>query len=167
MKVTLKNYSSGQLTLLVTLRVIIGWHFLYEGLTKLINPDWSSIGFLLDSKGPFAEFFYSLANNPGVLNTVDFLNVYGLIAIGLGLILGAFSRVALIGGMILLAFYYLSHPPLVGVSFAAPAEGKYLWINKNLIELFALAVLYVFPTSKIIGLDRLIARYRLNSLFKV
>ncbi len=155
MKTTLKNYSTGQLTLLVTLRVLIGWHFLYEGLTKLMNPDWSSIGFLLDSKGLFESFFHSLASNPGVLNTVDFLNVYGLIAIGLGLILGAFSRFALIGGMVLLAFYYFSHPPIVGVSFAAPAEGKYLWVNKNLIELFALAVLYVFPTSRIIGLDRL------------
>ena len=160
MKTTLMNYSSRQLTLLVSLRVLIGWHFLYEGLTKIMNPDWSSIGFLLDSKGPFAELFYSLANNPGVLNAVDFLNVYGLIAIGLGLILGAFSRVALIGGMVLLTFYYLSHPPFVGISFDAPTEGKYLWVNKNLIELFALAVLYVFPTSKIIGLDRLFCKYK-------
>lgn len=149
------SYSKGQLSMLVTLRVLIGWHFLYEGFTKLANPDWSSIGFLLDSKGPFAGLFQGLANNPGMLNVVDFLNVYGLIAIGFGLILGALSRPAIIAGMVLLAVYYLSHPPFVGISYAAPAEGKYLWVNKNLIEMIALAVLYVFPTSRIIGMDRL------------
>jgi thiosulfate dehydrogenase [quinone] large subunit len=149
------NYSKGQLSMLVTLRVLIGWHFLYEGFTKLANPDWSSIGFLLDSKGPFAGLFQGLANSPGMLNAVDFLNVYGLIAIGLGLILGAFTRPALIAGMVLLAFYYLSHPPFVGITYAMPTEGKYLWVNKNLIELIALGVLYVFPTSRIIGMDRL------------
>ncbi len=149
------NYSKGQLSMLVTLRVLIGWHFLYEGFTKLANPDWSSIGFLLDSKGPFAGLFQGLANSPDMLNAVDFLNVYGLIAIGLGLILGAFTRPALIAGMVLLAFYYLSHPPFVGITYAMPTEGKYLWVNKNLIELIALGVLYVFPTSRIIGMDRL------------
>ena len=27
---------------LVVLRVLIGWHFLYEGVSKLINPYWRS-----------------------------------------------------------------------------------------------------------------------------
>lgn len=27
---------------LVLLRVLIGWHFLYEGYVKVINPNWSS-----------------------------------------------------------------------------------------------------------------------------
>ena len=56
--------------------------------------------------------------------------------------------------------YYLSHPPLIGVKYALPSEGSYLFINKNLIEVFALAVLLVFPTGKHIGLDRLIALWR-------
>lgn len=148
------NYSRCQLTLLVTLRVLIGWHFLYEGVAKLSNPDWSSVGFLLDSKWIFSGLFQNMASNPSVLNTVDFLNMWGLVAIGLGLILGFLSRPAIIGGIILLSFYYISHPPFVGITYAMPSEGSYLWVNKNLIELFALAVLYVFPTSRIIGIDR-------------
>ena len=39
-----------QLYGLVTLRVLIGWHFLYEGISKVINPYWSSAAYLLDSK---------------------------------------------------------------------------------------------------------------------
>lgn len=150
------NYSNTQLTLLVALRVLIGWHFLYEGISKLVNPDWTSVAFLLDSKGFLSSFFYSLASNPDVLKVVDFLNIWGLILIGLGLILGLFSRISIIAGMALLGMYYLSHPPLVAYSFSVPSEGSYLWINKNLIELAALAVLLVFPSWMQIGLDRFI-----------
>ena len=150
------NYSNRQLIMLVVMRVLIGWHFLYEGLSKLVNPDWSSVAFLLDSKGFLSSFFYSLASNPEVLRVVDFLNVWGLILIGLCLILGLFSRISIIAGIALLDMYYLSHPPFVGYNFSVPSEGAYLWINKNLIEMAALAVLLVFPTWMHIGVDRLI-----------
>lgn len=138
------------------LRVLIGWHFLYEGLSKLVNPDWSSVAFLLDSEGFLSSLFYSLASDPGLLKMVDFLNIWGLILIGLGLILGLFSRVSIIAGIALLGMYYLSHPPFVGYTFAVPSEGSYLWVNKNLIEMAALAVLLVFPTSRETGIDRFI-----------
>ncbi len=150
------HYSNRQIALLVVLRILIGWHFLYEGLSKLLNPDWSSVAFLLDSKGFLSSFFYSLASNPEILRIVDFLNVWGLILIGLGLILGLFSRISIIAGIALLGTYYLSHPPFVGYTFSVPSEGSYLWINKNLIEMAALAVLLVFPTWQRIGIDRLI-----------
>ena len=149
------NYSKSQLYLLTALRVAIGWHFLYEGLVKLANPDWSSIGFLLDSKGVFSGLFYSLASNPDVLKVVDTLNIAGLILIGLGLILGSFTRLATIGGIVLLAFYYLSHPPFVGLKYVLPMEGSYLVVDKNLVELVALCVLLVFPTGHLLGFDRL------------
>ena len=47
-----------QLYGLVTLRVLIGWHFLYEGIAKLINPYWSSAAYLLDSKWIFSILFH-------------------------------------------------------------------------------------------------------------
>lgn len=149
------NYSKSQLYLLVALRVVIGWHLLYEGIVKLVNPNWSSAGFLLDSQGIFSGFFHSLASNPNVLSVVDTLNIAGLTLIGLGLILGSFTRLATIGGIVLLAFYYLSHPPFVGLKYAMPMEGNYLVVSKNLIELMALCVLLVFPTGTILGLDRI------------
>ena len=76
-------YSNKQLLILVVLRVVIGWHIFYEGLSKLLNPSWSSLGYLMDSKGIFAEFFYTLASNPSLLKVVDLLNAWGLLIIGL------------------------------------------------------------------------------------
>ena len=142
--------------LLVTLRILIGWQFLYEGLVKLVNPNWSSASYLLDSKGFMKDMFFGLANNPDLLKVIDFLNVWGLILIGLALILGVFSRIAMISGMVMLAIYYLSHPPFGALKYAAPIEGSYLFVNKTLIELIALGVLFVFPTSREFGLDRFI-----------
>jgi len=151
-----KNYSPWQLWSLVVLRVAIGWHFLYEGISKLMNPDWSSLAYLMDSEGWFEGLFHSMAGNPSLLNVLDFLNIWGLILIGAGLILGMFTRIAAIAGMVLLAFYYLSHPPLVGATYLIPSEGSYLWVNKNLIELITLWVILLFPTWNTVGIDRFI-----------
>ena len=148
------DYSKWQLWSLVILRVAIGWHFLYEGIVKLLNPNWSSLGYLMDSKGLFESVFHSIAGNPALLNVMDFINMWGLILIGAGLIVGLFTRIASIAGIVLLAFYYLSHPAIIGVSFAMPTEGSYLWVNKNLIELLTLWVIVLFPTWTTIGMDR-------------
>ncbi len=150
------NYSPVQTTGLVILRMLIGWHFLYEGVVKVMNPKWTSYGYLMDSKGFMSSFFQSLAENPGLLKTVDCVNEWGLVLIGLGLITGCFARAASIAAMVVLAFYYLSHPPFIGSSYMMPSEGAYLWVDKNLIEIAALFVLYLFPTSRNIGLDRFI-----------
>lgn len=147
------NYSTSQLIGLVALRWAIGWHFLYEGITKLLNPSWSAYGYLIDSQGLLSDFFISMAKNPNLLEIINLLNVWGLILVGAGLILGCFAKIASYGGILLLLFYNLSHPSVFGSQYMAPSEGSYLWINKNWIELIAIFVLVVFPTSKIFGLD--------------
>ena len=143
-----------QKLILVALRLAIGWHFLYEGLVKLANPNWSSVSYLLDSEGFLRQIYISMASNPDVLSTIDFLNIWGLILIGMGLILGAFTRVAIISGIVLMVFYYLSHPPFVGLKYAVPSDGSYLVVNKMVIEALALGVLLAFPTWKEWGVDR-------------
>jgi thiosulfate dehydrogenase (quinone) large subunit len=152
--ITTGKYTNMQAFLLVTLRLVIGWYFLYEGLVKIFNPDWSSIGYLMDSGGICSKMFQSMANNDHWVAIIDFLNKWGLTFIGLGLILGLFTQLALFFGVLLLMLYYFSHPPLASVSYIMPQEGSYLWVNKTLIEIFTLALLMVFPTSHIIGLDR-------------
>ena len=154
------TYTRPQLTLLVALRVAIGWHLMYEGVVKIFQPAWSSYGYLMDSKGWFSGLFQSMAANPSVLSVVDFLNVWGLTLIGFALIIGLFGRLAKIGAMVMLLFYFIAHPPLMMADYIFPGEGSYLWVNKNLIELLAVAVLFVFPTGHIIGIDRLINYYR-------
>lgn len=155
-----RTLKTPQLLALVACRVLIGWHFLYEGFVKVLNPDWSAKIFLLDSQGMFKSWFLWMANTEGVLQTVDFLNQWGLVLIGASLILGLFSRMATVAGALVLALFYLSHPPLIGVEYMMPSEGSYLIVNKNLIEMSVLIVLALIPTSQYIGIDRLIFRSR-------
>jgi thiosulfate dehydrogenase [quinone] large subunit len=156
------NYSIAQTIFLILLRIVIGWHLLYEGLAKLLNPSWSSELYLMDSGGIFARFFQSLASNPDIVNIVDFLNIWGLILIGSALILGLLARPASIAGIVLLALYYLSHPPLLFHSYNMPAEGNYFIVDKNLVELVSLCIVYLFPTGFIAGLDRIIFRNKID-----
>ena len=74
-----KAYNQLQLIALTTLRVLIGWHFLYEGLAKLLKGTWSAKGFLMQSKWIFAPIFKEIADSPGLLNVVDQLNMWGLV----------------------------------------------------------------------------------------
>lgn len=153
------NYSTKQLTSLVLLRLAIGWHFAYEGLTKIFTPGWNSSFYLRDSQGWFSGFFNSLADNTAAMKFVDFANEWGLTLVGLALICGAFSRIASYFGIALLALYYMSHPAFLGANYLMTMEGNYLFIDKNVVEALALLVLAFFPTSTIIGLDRRLKKY--------
>ncbi len=150
------DYSRLQVTALVALRFAIGWHFFYEGMSKAAYAYLTSAGYLDQSQGFLSEWFLDMASNPGTLALVDFLNVWGLILVGLGLMLGGLTRTATFFGIVMLALYYLATPPWPGFVYSIPAEGAYLIINKTLIELCALFVTLLFPTGHIIGLDRLV-----------
>ena len=67
-----KDNGGQAMTWMVVLRVLIGWHFFYEGIVKLVNPNWTSVSYLMDSKGFLSGFFVNLATNPGVLQVVIF-----------------------------------------------------------------------------------------------
>ena len=152
------KFSTLQLTFLLLLRFAIGWHILYEGIAKLLDPSWSSVEFLNESQWVLSGFSQWIISDPNVLSVVDFMNTWGLIAIGLGLIFGLFSRLASIAGAFLLLIYYLNAPPLTGIEYTLPAGGNYIIVNETLIEVIALCVLALFPTSHIFGLDAIFNR---------
>ena len=146
--------------LLTIVRVAIGWHFLYEGLSKLLTPGWTSASYLANARGPFADFYHWLAATPPVTQVADFLNIWGLIAIGLALFLGAFTRAAALGGALLLGLYYFAYLPIGNLDYGVPSEGSYLVVNKNLIELITLVLLAAAPAARLWGIDRLRALRR-------
>jgi uncharacterized membrane protein YphA (DoxX/SURF4 family) len=155
------NSDRGQTTLrsalgevgLVLLRLVVGWHFLYEGLVKLFDPGWTAKGYLLSSEWLLADVFHWMAETPNVLAVVEQLNIWGLILIGAALMLGVFTRSACILGALLLGLYYVANPPLPGFS-AAGAEGSYLIVNKVLVEMAALLVIAMSPSSNFAGMGR-------------
>jgi uncharacterized membrane protein YphA (DoxX/SURF4 family) len=141
--------------IIALLRIVIGWHFLYEGVVKLINPAWTARPFLESSRWIFGDLFRWMASGNTGMWIIDVFNSYGLTLIGLGLILGLFVRVASWSGVALLLMYYLAYPPFGGYGYGTPAEGNYLIVNKNLIELFALILLAFTESGQFFGLDGL------------
>lgn len=152
------SYTKAQMTWLMLLRLFIGWHFMFEGMVKILNPKWTALPYLLDSKGPASAFFVKLTQDDTLMSLVNFANEWALLLVGLGLTLGCLFRLSSVGGMLLLAMYTLSHPSFIGASYMQAFESSYLWIDKNIVELAALGLLCVFPTSQIIGFDRMLGR---------
>ncbi len=150
---------TGKITtwLLTILRVAIGWHFLFEGLAKLANPNWSSSLYLMESKWLFSGFFHWLIANNTTLQITDFLNIWGLILIGVFLFTGLFTRYASIAGAFLLMLYYVANPPFV--SSTIPSQSHFYLLNYNLIEAVVLIVLASFREDAFWGLQRLISFY--------
>lgn len=146
------NFSAAQRFVLVMLRILIGWHFLYEGVIKAYNPSWTAKGYLL-SASILKPFFAWLASD-ALISTIDMLNIAGLMAIGISLLMGIKVRWGCVAGILLLAFYYLAHPPFPGLP-QGPSEGSYWIVNKNLIEIAALLVIFQFPLTAVFGLENL------------
>lgn len=149
------KFSAGQRYGLVLLRVFIGWHFLYEGVLKLYNPSWTSKGYLL-SASILKPFFIWLADASRI-SIIDTLNIVGLIAVGASLLVGIKVRWGCIGGILLLLLYYLAHPPFPSLP-QGPSEGSYWIVNKNLIEMVALFVIYQFPLTASFGIESLFSK---------
>jgi thiosulfate dehydrogenase [quinone] large subunit len=135
---------------------VIGWHFLYEGISKLTSPSWSAIGYMKAARGPFASLFRYIAGQPNLLDNANLITMYGLTIVGVLLILGLFTRLASLGGIGFILMFYLATPPFVGYFYTIPTEGSYLIVNKNLVELCALVVIFATGSGRFAGLDRIV-----------
>ena len=155
------SLSFPQQFLLVLLRFVVGWHLFYQGLGKLWIVGWSARGYLENASGPLENVFQSLAARPWLMTLADFAVVWGLMLVGLLLMLGLFSRLAALGGFLLLFLFFAAAPPMPYLGFSVPGpEGSELYVNKTLIEALLLIVLAVLPTGHMAGLDILVSSWR-------
>jgi thiosulfate dehydrogenase [quinone] large subunit len=150
--------------LLIVLRTLIGWHFLYEGYFKLLHPAWSratgaplepfsATGYLQNASGPLAPLLHAMAR-PEWAGWVNGGVALALLVAGVLLMLGLFTQLGCAIAAGLLATFYVSAIPWSGIP-EPRAEGTYLIVNKNLIELAAVLVVMSFRTGRIAGLDTL------------
>ena len=142
---------------ITVLRVVVGWHFLYEGVAKLTSASWSAAGYMKVSRGPFAAVFHWIASQPQLLDKANLITMYGLTIVGVLLILGLFTRVA--GHRRHRASSCCSTSAtrrLSGYFYSIPSEGSYLIVNKNLVEVCALAVILLTRSGLFAGLDRIV-----------
>ncbi len=87
----------------IALRIALGGMFFFSGLAKF--GEWSAESYLLKASGPFAAWFQSLAGN----GVVDALNAWGMVLIGLALVIGFLVRPAAIAGIAMMTLYYFAH----------------------------------------------------------
>ncbi len=151
--------------MITILRMAIGWHFLYEGISKLIIQDWTSYSYLVNTTGPLSGFYHWIALSPDILQLVDIINIFGLILIGTFLFVGLFTKLAAIAGTLLLVLYYFAYPPF-GESLFNLGEGHLFIVDKIFIEVTAL-LFYVFSKEKGFGIDFLIrTKYKIKSFIQ-
>jgi uncharacterized membrane protein YphA (DoxX/SURF4 family) len=145
---------------------------LREEIAKIATPDQvksagatrEAMGSLLEKAGmdSAANAMGSSASgsvSPGRWTSLDVLNaltMYGLVAIGGCLILGLLTPVAALSAAGFLAMIYFSMPPWPGLPANPKAEGHYLIVSKNLIELIACLVIATTPSGHWIGFDALL-----------
>jgi uncharacterized membrane protein YphA (DoxX/SURF4 family) len=125
------------------------------GATREMVLEWlDRIGFGPGSPGqtPATRYVPVRWTSLDVLNTVTML---GLIAMGGCLILGLLTPLAALSAASFLVMIYFSMPPWPGLPANPKAEGHYLFVSKNLIELIACLLIAVTPSGHWIGLDAL------------
>lgn len=129
----------------VLLRLLLGWLFLYSGLTKVLDPAWSAAGFLGGAENFSAIYgwFASAAN----IGWVDFLNEWGQLFIGLGLVFGTLTRMACFAGVLLMVLYYLP-----GLSFPYVDHG--FLVDSHIIYAAAFLLLANLRAGQYLGFDQ-------------
>lgn len=136
-------------SLLFLLRIALGWVFLYSGLTKVMDPAWTSSGFLQNAAS--LKGLYSWFSSPENITWIDILNKWGQTLIGLGLITGTFTRLACYFGMLLMVLYYLP-----GLKFPYVEHG--FLVDEHVIYFLVFAVLASERIGEYYGVDKYLTK---------
>ena len=150
------NLSLLEKSLVTLFRVAIGWHFLYEGVAKIMLDKWSSQSYLANASGGLSGFYRWLATSP-VIGLIDWLNIIALTLIGFALCTGVAVRLSSAVGALLLVLYYAAYPPF-GLSLMSMARESHVFIvDPLLLEAIALAFLSCYH-DKGYGIDNMLSR---------
>lgn len=118
---------------------------LVADLQKILKPEQKSIG---DLKPEII---------PSKIHWINLTTIFGITAIGAGLFLGCFTRLACLGGIAFLGMTYLTIPPFPWLPTPPMTEGNYVFINKNVVEMIGMLVLFTTQSGKWFGIDGLLA----------
>lgn len=136
------------------LRVVTGWYFLHAGLDKYLAADpFSAAGWLVrgtsGAPGWLHGFLAWAGSTPALLAFTNVMIPLGQVLIGLGLVLGALTRLAAFFGAFLMFFFYMGN-----------ADWAHGWVNGELFALLAFVTLVVVGAGRVWGLDQRLGRAR-------
>ena len=133
--------------LMHVIRIAVGWHFLYEGVWKLMQGgQWSCLSYLDGAQGPLAAVFKWMGTQPWLVATGDYAVMGGLVLIGLSLITGVLARLAAFFAILLMAMFYTAQPPEPFATAMSGADGRFFLFERNAIEAMALLAIVVIPS---------------------
>jgi uncharacterized membrane protein YphA (DoxX/SURF4 family) len=90
------------------------------------------------------------------LAAIDATVRWGLLVVGVCLLLGFLTRPACLAGAAFLVLFYLGQPPLPGMPENPLSPGHYLFVNTNLVEAVALLAVATSNPGKRYGIDALL-----------
>jgi thiosulfate dehydrogenase [quinone] large subunit len=135
---------------LILLRVAVGWFFLYQGITAILDPQWSVLPFISNAH-TFPDFYMSMSDSI-TASYISYL-IKGLyVLIGACIVSGLFVRVgAFLGALIMLFFYF----PLLQFPYVRYADVTYYIVDYHLMMAILLIYLFAARAGEVFGLGTL------------
>jgi thiosulfate dehydrogenase [quinone] large subunit len=136
--------------IIVVLRVLIGWTFLYAGAWQILQNE-NAAGFL-NHVVTFHAFFANFAA-PAMLPYTDFLVKWGHLLIGLSLVSGLMVRASGPFAILLMVTYHFAH-----MDWPYIETHLNLFVDYHLIYATVIVYLIVHRAGHVWGLDGLLER---------
>ncbi|AKH98110.1 TQO small subunit DoxD [Halanaeroarchaeum sulfurireducens] len=138
---------------LFILRVVTGWWMFHAGLTKvwethILGSPFDAAWFIqYASQGSILEGVLALFNSSAGIAFTNVMIPWGELLIGLGILLGAFTRLAaFFGGFLMFIFYFVN---------AGWSHGMF---NSDLMALILFVTIAIFGAGRIWGVDQYLER---------
>ncbi len=133
---------------LLLARLITGYWFLHAGWTKfafVAGEPFDATGYLANAESPIAWLFGFVAETPWLLEFTNVMIPVGEFLIGLGLIVGALTRLAAFFGGFLMVLFYLGN-----------ADWAHGYVNGDLLGLLMFVIVGVLAAGRIAGVDAIL-----------
>ncbi|MDQ3014713.1 MAG: DoxX family membrane protein [bacterium] len=136
---------------LALLRIAVGWFLLYQGITAVLDPEWS-IKPMIHNADTLAEF-YDPIEDSDYLPYVSYVFKGLYILVGGLILLGLYVRPAALVGIVMMLFLYF---PLLTFPYV---NRDYFIVDQHLLLAITLLYLYAERAGEVFGLG---TRFKLS-----
>jgi len=137
---------------ILALRLMIGLAFFQSGLDKVLSGSFSAAGYLQNAPpangSPVADLFVAMGSTPWFVEFVNVAVPWGEMLIGLGVIVGGFTRLAAFFGAFMMLLFYLGN-----------WEISHGYINGDFAYMLVFLSVAAFGAGRILGVDQYIEAY--------
>jgi len=140
---------------ILALRLMIGLAFFQSGLGKVLSGSFSAVGYLQNAPpangSPVADLFVAMGEAGWFVSFVNVAVPWGELLIGLGVILGALTRLAAFWGAFMMLLFYLGNWDI-----------SHGYINGDFAYMLVFLSVAAFGAGRILGLDAYIEQYEVG-----